>query len=133
MTNGGGWHWFFLWPLIPLLWFFLIFLCFRFFFWRSPWRRSWYGYHAAHDPKTILPNATPAAKSTTTNTENASTTSSSNQGQSHERPLEFAPARYSAADPQRRSCCHTAGGWRSHLRGGDGTDPRPHTRLRLPG
>ena len=79
-----GWHWFFFWPLIPLFWFFLFFLCFRFFFWRSPWRRSWYGYHAAHDPKTILPNATPAAKSTTTNTANASTTWPRNEDQ-HQR------------------------------------------------
>jgi putative membrane protein len=49
-----GWHWFFFWPLIPLFWFFLIFLCLRIFFCRGPWRRGWYGYHAAQDPKAIL-------------------------------------------------------------------------------
>ena len=50
-----GWHWFFFWPLIPLFWFFLIFLCFRFFFWRGPWRRGWYGYQgSAQDPRAIL-------------------------------------------------------------------------------
>jgi putative membrane protein len=51
-----GWHWFFLWPLIPLFWIFLWFLVIRFFFWRGgPRRRGACGPRQySHDPQTIL-------------------------------------------------------------------------------
>jgi uncharacterized membrane protein len=36
----GGWFW--LWPLVPLLWFFVFFVFVRFFFWRGR-RGAWAG------------------------------------------------------------------------------------------
>ncbi len=42
---GSSWHhggWFWLWPVVPLLWFFVFFMVVRFFFWRGP-RGAWAG------------------------------------------------------------------------------------------
>ena len=44
VASSSDWHghpWFWLWPLVPLFWFFVFFLFLRLFFWRGrggPWR-----------------------------------------------------------------------------------------------
>ena len=56
LASGSEWDhgWFFFWPLIPLFWFFIFFLCFRLFFWRG--RRGPWGYYGqrAPDARAIL-------------------------------------------------------------------------------
>ncbi len=50
--DGHGWFWF--WPLVPLFWFFMIFLFVRFFVWRGP-RGPWRRYGApVPDARAIL-------------------------------------------------------------------------------
>jgi putative membrane protein len=56
LASSSDWHdhgWFWLWPLVPLFWFLLFFVVFRFFFWRGrrgPWRYA----HDGPDARAIL-------------------------------------------------------------------------------
>ena len=56
LASGSDWHdhgWFWLWPLVPLFWFLLFFVFFRFFFWRG--RRGPWGYgYRGPDARAIL-------------------------------------------------------------------------------
>jgi uncharacterized membrane protein len=38
LANGNHWHHFWIWPLIPLAWLFVIFVAFRFFWGPRYWR-----------------------------------------------------------------------------------------------
>ena len=59
LANGNHWHHFWLWPLIPLAWLFVIFVAFRFFwgprYWPNLRFASW-------------PRATPETRSRWTST-----------------------------------------------------------------
>jgi putative membrane protein len=53
LLASDHWYWFF--PLVPLLWLLVFFLFFRFFFWRRRgWGGGWCGGGRAPDAKTIL-------------------------------------------------------------------------------
>jgi putative membrane protein len=55
LLASSDWHhhgWFWFWPIIPLFWFLLFFLCVRLFFWRG--RRGPWGYYRAPDARAIL-------------------------------------------------------------------------------
>jgi putative membrane protein len=57
MLASSDWHdhgWSWLWPLVPLFWFLVFFLCLRLFFWRGrrgPWA---YHDHGRADARVIL-------------------------------------------------------------------------------
>jgi putative membrane protein len=55
LLASSDWHhhgWFWFWPIIPLFWFLLFFLCVRLFFWRG--RRGPWGYYRGPDARAIL-------------------------------------------------------------------------------
>jgi putative membrane protein len=56
LLSSSGWHdhgWFWLWPLVPLLWLLVFFLFLRLFVWRGR-RRPWGCANSGPDARAIL-------------------------------------------------------------------------------